>query len=337
MKRNISNKIFGALLPLLAMALLASCADIESIDIKRPSLEEQSPELYAKYLQNLNAYKNTEDHKVVYGWFDNSVKAPYSRAHHISDVPDSLDVVAVMYPADLAEFEIADMASVRTKGTKVVYTISFDQIQKEYADKVKAGTETGAFSAYLKAEVDKMIGYEASFDGIIAEYKGKNPVYMSAADKAEAKANQDTFFGAMLTWKKANTNKMLTFQGYPENLIGQSVLTECRHIILATDDVAFAEELSVVARKAMIAADVPADRFVVAVSTISMDATDTKTGYYGQARALKEAAYWITEPADGYTRAGIAIYNVQNDYYNADAIYPCVKEAINIMNPAPRK
>ena len=45
MKRNKSNKIFGALLPILTMALLVSCTDVESIDINRPGLEEQSPEL----------------------------------------------------------------------------------------------------------------------------------------------------------------------------------------------------------------------------------------------------------------------------------------------------
>ena len=113
----------------MTMVLLVSCTDVESIDINRPGLEEQSPELYAKYLENLNTYKRSDDHKVAYAWFDNSVKAPYSRAHHISDIPDSLDVVSMMYPADLAEFELTDMATVRRKGTKVVYTISFDRIQ----------------------------------------------------------------------------------------------------------------------------------------------------------------------------------------------------------------
>ena len=55
---------------------------------------------------------------MAYAWFDNSVKAPYSRAHHISDIPDSLDVVSMMYPADLAEFELTDMATVRRKVQK---------------------------------------------------------------------------------------------------------------------------------------------------------------------------------------------------------------------------
>ena len=54
------NKIFGALLPALAMTLLASCTDVESIELNRPGLDEQSPELYAKYLQNLNEYKSLQ-------------------------------------------------------------------------------------------------------------------------------------------------------------------------------------------------------------------------------------------------------------------------------------
>ncbi|MDO5419928.1 MAG: glycoside hydrolase family 18 [Bacteroides sp.] len=331
------NKIFGALLPALAMTLLASCTDVESIELNRPGLDEQSPELYAKYLQNLNEYKSSVSHKVTYAWFDNSVKAPYSRGQHISDVPDSLDVVSVMYPSDLAEFEINDMAAVRAKGTKVVYTISFDNIRKEHADKVVEGVETGAFAAYLQAELDRLLGYEASFDGIIVEYKGKNPIYMSDEAKAEAKAEQDLFFTAIMNWKSNHADKMLTFQGYPENLIGQTVLSECRHIILVTDKLEDVQQLSLVVRKAMISKEVPTDRFVVAVSTVSIDTTDGKTGYFGGKRAMKEAAYWVTESSSDYTRAGIAIYNIQNDYYNADAIYPCVKEAINIMNPAPIK
>ena len=85
--------------------------------------------------------------------------------------------------------------------------------------------------------MDKQIGYAGSFDGMITEYKGNNPIYMSAEQKAEAKKYQDIFFSAVLTWKTANADKLLTFQGYPENLIEQTILTNCKHIILATDNV----------------------------------------------------------------------------------------------------
>lgn len=338
MKNRMKN-IFIVASCFAAATCFSACDDwteVENVTINTPGIEELNPEQYAKYLQNLVEYKNS-DHKVVYAWFDNSEKTPFSRGQHISDAPDSLDVISMMYPAELAEFELTDMQKVRAKGTKVVYTISFDKIRKEHADKVKEGTESGTFDAYLSAELTKQVGYADAFDGIIAEYKGTNPVYMSATQKAEAKKLQDAFFGAISAWKSSNADKMLTFQGYPENLIEQSVLSDCRHIILATDDVADDAQLSVVARLAMAASNVPADRFVIAVSTVSMDIADKKTGYYGTDRALKEAAYWTTEMSGDYTRAGLAIYNVQNDYYNAGNAYQYVKEAINIMNPAPKK
>lgn len=339
MKIIYSKSIKGMALAVFSMFALSACSDwtdTESLGLKEPDIADKNPELYAKYLQNLREYKKS-DHKVVYAWFDNSVKTPVSRGQHISDAPDSLDVISMMYPAELAEFEQADMKTVREKGTKVVYTISFDKIKKEYTEKVKEGTETGTFDAYLSARMTIQIGYADSFDGMIVEYKGTNPLYMSAEQKAEAKKYQDSFFNAISTWRNSNDKKLLTFQGFPENLIGQTILANCTHIILATDKVVDDAQLSVAARLAMIAPGVPADRFIVAVSTVSLDASDKQTGYYGLDRALSEAAYWTMESSDDYTRAGVAIYNVQNDYYNAGNVYQYVRQAIHIMNPAPQK
>ena len=71
-------------------------------------------------------YKKSE-HTLVYTWFDNSEKAPYSRAHHITDLPDSIDIVSLMYPDNLATWELEDMESVReNKATKVIYSIDFE-------------------------------------------------------------------------------------------------------------------------------------------------------------------------------------------------------------------
>lgn len=254
----------------------------------------------------------------------------------MSDVPDSLDVIIATTP-DLAEFELEDIANVHEKGTKVFYSISYDNILKEHTDKVKEGTETSAFSAYLSAELNRLIALEAPFDGIVAEYRGSNPIYMSEADKAEAKANQDTFFGVISNWKSANSGKQLVFQGYPANLIGQSVLSSCDHIILITNDVTDVAQLGIEALQALMADGVPADRFIVSASTVSLDTTDKTTGYYNALRALSEAAYWVTEPSAEFTKAGLAIENMQNDYYNATNTCQYVREAINIMNPAPKK
>lgn len=290
-KKSFKGIVLAAF-SVLALSACSDWTDTESINLKEPGISDQAPELYAKYLKNLQAYKNS-DHKIVYGWFDNSEKVPFTRGQHIADAPDSLDVIIMMTP-ELAEFEMEDIATVHEKGTKVYYSISYDNILKEYTDKVKEGTETGTFSAYLSAELSRLIALEAPFDGLVAEYRGSSPIYMSEADKAEAKANQDAFFGVISGWKNANANKQLVFKGYPANLIGQSVLSSCEHIILVTDDVRDAAQLGIEVFQALIADGVPSDRFVVTASTVSLDATDKTTGFYDTGRALSEAAYWVT-------------------------------------------
>lgn len=319
----------------LALSACSDWTDTESINLVEPGISEQAPEQYAKYLKNLQAYKNSE-HKIVYGWFDNSEKVPFTRGQHITDAPDSLDVIVMTTP-ELVEFELEDIETVHNKGTKVYYSISYDNILKEHTDKVKEGTETGTFSAFLSAEMDRLIALEAPFDGLVVEYRGSSPIYMSEADKSAAKANQDAFFSVISNWKTANADKKLVFQGYPANLIGQSVLSSCEHIILITNDVSDAEQLGIEALQALMADGVPADRFIVTASTVSLDTTDKTTGFYGTMRALSEAAYWVTASSANFTRAGLSVENMQNDYYNATNNYQYVREAINIMNPAPKK
>lgn len=66
----------------LALSACSDWTDSESIKLKEPGIDEQSPELYAKYLKNLQEYKNS-DHKIVYGWFDNSESSFQPRAAHV--------------------------------------------------------------------------------------------------------------------------------------------------------------------------------------------------------------------------------------------------------------
>ena len=114
---------------------LGACSDwtdIEGIDIKQPNIQEQNPELYTKYLENLRQYKADTEHKKVYAWFDNSEKHPSSYAQHITSLPDSIDIVGLMYPSELAAFEKEEIMTLQQKGTKVVYAISYDEIHKQY-------------------------------------------------------------------------------------------------------------------------------------------------------------------------------------------------------------
>lgn len=335
------NKIFVFLLSVVAVGFgLTSCSDWtddESIDID----QSVSPD-YQKYLENLRAYKNS-DHKIVYAWFDNHEKTPYSRGQHVSDIPDSIDVVSLVYPDALADFEIKEIESLRNdKGTKVVYTISYNAIKKIYDQRVKDETEKDpsytppAFLPYLSDTVSTALSFASTYnyDGIIAGYEGQSTVYMSEEDKAIYLANQAAFLNQITTWYKDNSTKMLVFEGNPQFLDDKSLLSSCKNIILNGSGVSYAGELSVLISEAMVSG-VPADRFVIAASTTSVDTSDKKTGYFGNDRAIIESAYWITQGVSEYTKAGLGIYNVQNDYYNIAKVYEYVKESINIMNPAP--
>ncbi len=338
------NKILILLLSLIAGGfMLTSCSDWnddESVDIKQP----ENPD-YTKYLENLKAYKNS-DHKYVYAWFDNSEKAPYSRGQHVYDIPDSVDVVSLMYPEGLADFEVKEIKELQeNKGTKVVYTVSYDVIKKAYEQMVKDETANNEnyvapeFLNYLSENVKSLLDLVSTYnyDGIIVGYKGQSTIYMDDEEGGEKDIyleNQAAFLNLITSWYNSNSSKMIIFEGSPQFLADKSLLKSCKHIILNTLSVASAQELSVLVLEAL-DTDVPTDRFIVAARATSLDTSDKKTGYYGDDRAIIEAAYWVTEAGNGYTKAGLGIYDIQNDYYNITKVYQYAKESINIMNPAP--
>lgn len=321
---------------IVALSACSEWTETESIVLEENGVNQQNPAAYAKYLENLANYKKS-DHKVTYGWFDNSEKTPYTRGQHLADVPDSLDAVVLNTP-QLSDWELEEIASLHQKGTKVLFTIDYDQIKKAYEERVKEGTETADFASVLQKEVADILAQEANFDGMVLAYRGSSPIYQSDADKATALAHQQTLLTAVQQWKQANNGKQLTFYGYPAHLTAlTALLSECSHLILVTDKVGDKQQYGIEAMQALFNGSVPNDRFLVSVSTVSLDATDKNTGFLGTDRATTEAAYWVTQPTLGFSKAGMAILNMQNDYYNATRTYQYVREAIQIMNPAPAK
>lgn len=254
---------------------MVSCTDVESLDINRPTAQEQNPEAYANYLQNLRNYKNAE-HKIVYAWFDNSTKVPASPAHHMTNIPDSVDIVSLMYPEALADFEKSDIETMHNKGSKVVYTISYDDIKTAWEDQqANSDGEGTEFNTYLQAELDKQLAYSTSFDGVIVEFIGQDPTFMNTDEKEAYATTQNIVLNAVKSWKSANENKMLTWQGKPQNLIDKTILNDCSHIILDIDKVTDTNQLLLTVKSAL-ADGVPTDNIVIAVSTTGADTSDKR-------------------------------------------------------------
>ena len=134
---------------------VTSCDDWtepESVGVKFEDVTQKDPEGYAKYLENLRAYRKN-GHKKVYAWYDN--KASFSsQAHHVSAVPDSIDVLVLANPHLVSNELKAEMEKKRSDtGMQMAYTVDYATIKKVWTSKQELATpenpapEWGAFLA----------------------------------------------------------------------------------------------------------------------------------------------------------------------------------------------
>ena len=374
MKRSI--KIY--FLPVLALtaAVLGSCSDwtdSESVDISRPSLEEQNPALYAQYLAALRAYKASE-HKLTFVMMDNRHGlAPIAQNQRLTAYPDSVDFICMTHPENLASEYADQMAEVRKKGTRVVCEIDYARIESEWEalqapetdepetdDTVTPGDVTdgvqeeagsegdatdsaddSAFLAFCRERVEALTTSceRYGFDGVTFTYDG--PVLSSLTPE------QTTLFAGRLgvvyevlkSWHAAHPEKLLFFRGGPHKLADCSLLSECSYVIVMARKATSREELSVEMSRACVEG-VPTDRLIIGVTAPALDGSD-ELGYFTQTdaagkpiSAIVGAASWVLE-LSGYDKAGLAIDRAWNDYYDLNRIFPNIRQAIYIMNPVP--
>ena len=343
--KNIGKFVLSALVA--TTVSFASCSDwndVESVNVIQPNIKDQNPALYAKYLESLRAYKNS-DHKLVYAWFDNSEKTPFNRAQHLTEIPDSVDVVALMHPDKLVDRELKEIESIKTeKGTKVIYTIDFDAMKLIYDLRAKEQPapkegEASTFPDFITFMTDSLsyslsLANKYNYDGISISYLGKSRMHMTPAEKKIYTENQNAFMGIVKTWQERNTNKIMVFEGQPQNLIDKTILEKCQMILLPALAINNAYELTYMASIAK-AEGAPVDRLGIKVSSVSLDEADTKTGYTADGRrAIPVAAEWAIAAHDGFAINGFAIMNINTDYYNPALVYKYSRQAITTLNPS---
>ncbi len=328
-----------------AFALIAcdTWTETESISLKEAEIARDHPELYAAYLANLRDYRNT-DHKILYAWFDNITQHPTSRGQRIAAIPDSVDYVNLTNPDELSSWTLSDMQAVRSdKGMKFVYTISYPALEKEYEQYVLQNTEeeTVDFLAYTADFVDRNLALvgKYGYDGISVLFYGMNTLHLTEAQKTDYLAKEAAFMSKFRTWIDSNPGKTFIFEGNPQNLADKSVLQDAAFIVIRTETLQYAAGLDY---QVLLTAGegVPTDRYVVTVSTRSFDPFDITTGYFYNAEneletSIPLAAGWVVSAEDGFTKAGLGVMNIQNDYYSPVKSYEHVREAIGVMNFSP--
>lgn len=362
MKTRLKNRLYLTVL-FTSVLSFSSCSDWtepESLTLHYNSFEEQNPQLYQDYLEDLRNYK-AGDHKIMIVSFDNPIANPTKQAEHLNILPDSIDFVNLNTPDNLNSEIVAEMEAIRKdKGTKTIYTISHDEFETAWAAKLKEEggeslTEEDALT-YLAECTDKALALcdKYNYDGIIVDYTGRSLVSMTEDVLAEYNARQKNFFNRIIEWKQKNSSKSLFFYGNVQYLVLENMpmLSNYDCIILKSLGSTNGDDLSVKAYLAVQAgidaiADqeegvnpVPADRFVACVETPRPEDKEQTYGYWStvdadgnKTLATYGAAQWVAANSVDFVRKGVYIQNAHNDYYDNTIVYQHIRESIQIMNP----
>ena len=161
----------------------------------------------------------------------------------------------------------------------------------------------------------------------------RDRIYLDEEEKNEAIGLENDFIGIAKDWKERHSDKMLVLAGKPQNIVDQTIFGMASYIVIPCDDATTDSGVTFNVNMAAVQG-VPSDKFVPFVSACSLDAADMKTGYWANSvSAMLGAARWVATAHTSFSVAGLAIDNVNNDYYHANFTYPNVRKAISIINP----
>ena len=359
-----SNKIFPAVVAMLAILGSVSCSkwtEPESMPLHSPSLEEMYPEEYADYLASIRAYRQT-DHQVVWGWFDNSASSSSGQADRLTALPDSLDAVVLMYPELLDSWEVEEMHTIQQdRAVKVLYTIRYSDIVAEYEaslpqeddtaedsenegaktlDDADASPAEDGFIAVMDAHLDRVLPLcgEYGFDGITVWYDPVDYTHIEESASQIEAARHTHFLARLNEWIAANPEKMFVMESSRmQYIMDRSILQASDYIVVHTESETNIIGVSMAVNNLLVE-DIPTDRFIVLSHMTS--SSDPRLGYINDiegnsVNSTWEIAWWVKEPAEGMTKAGLGIYAIKSDYWSSEVDYYITKKAISILNPSP--
>ena len=346
------------MMAVLAVPALSSCSDwtdTESLEFDYVLPSEQDPDAYNAYLGLLREYKQSQ-HKIMIAKFDNSGDLVSGQSDRLAALPDSIDYVVLQEADNLKSLLVQDMNDIRQqKGTRTLYAISYaDALAKYQAILDEEGAaaqdpeaqadgegeeqpETPAVDRFLEVAAqyvnDRLALYDKyGYDGIVVVYS--DPAYpagLSEEEYAQLQARQEAFFAPIQAWAESHQEAAFIFEGYPQNVIDPAVFTQADYVVVTMLDAVSSDELVWAAEMAL-TEGVPSDRIVFGVTIPDMTDDKATDGYWGSDYAVVGAAYTVISANGSFTKAGLCVDNVEDDYFNVDYIYPHVREAIQIMN-----
>ncbi len=260
---------------------------------------ERNPALWAEYTAALRDYKRDGSHFISYARLCNSPEKAKGEQDFMRCLPDSLDIVTLTNADNFSAFDAVDMAVMREKGTLVLYQVDYAGRKAEFSDAAKLG-------AYL----DKVVASVAA----------------NGLDGYSFTVVNDDVASAAIVAKLSAAGKLLVFEGNPI-FVAPADRAKVDYFVLDTDKTANATELKLQVLGALGYGAVPAEKLLLAATANSSILDEER---------VEHAA--ITEMADRVITlgplAGIAVYNIGEDYYHASRNYSLTRSAIQVLNPA---
>lgn len=299
MKQNTIIRFFAAV---AAFAVLASCNDwteMETVEQKVTKPWEQNPELWAQYTAALRDYKQSE-HFIVYARLHNSPEQAVSEQNYMRCLPDSLDIVALTNADNFSAFDAEDMPVMHEKGTKVLY-------QVDYAGRKAELTDLAAYLEKVIAAVaaNGMDGYSFTADPFDTAATAQIAAKLSAAKKE---------------------GQLLVFEGNPLSLAAED-RARVDYVVLDTEKTEHATDVKLQVLNALNYAGIAPEHLLLAAEMNAPLFDEERVEY----AAIEEMARRVIEFGP---LAGLATYNIGEDYYHSKMNYETISMAIQTLNPS---
>ena len=222
--------------------------------------------------------------------------APTSEKFFLRSLPDSIDIVSMRNADRLTDFDREDMAMVRADyGTRVLYYVDCTP-----GDKLNAAIASAAEAVRA-----------GTFDGVTLASS-------AAVDAATLKSLTDAL---------GQTPCLLVFEGTP-SLLPEAQRSLFSYFVLDISAAVDEYDIETEVRLATGYGNTAAGHLLLAVTP-----EGTLTDYNGVTRsAIAGAAHSALHMET--LLGGIAIYNISDDYYDADIIYKQTRGGIQFLNPA---
>ncbi|MEG2064414.1 MAG: glycoside hydrolase family 18 [Alistipes sp.] len=308
MKENKIICFSGWSMLLVLLCTLFSCSEwtqTETIDRNVSKPWEQDPVLWAQYTAALRAYKQSE-HFMVYARMHNAPKVASSEKDFMRCLPDSLDIVTLTNADHLSQYDVADLAVMREKGTRVLYQVDYAARSAEFADVAALGTYLDQVVAAVAT--NGLDGY--SFTG--------TPRMEDAATAAVA---------ALLVQKlSADEHLLLVFEGDPL-FVTAADRTKVDYFVLDTDRTENVLDVRLQVLNALGFAAVPAEKLLLAAEVDAPLKDEERVEHAAVAEMSRRVISFGP-------LGGLGVYNIGGDYYNADLNYKLIRQAIQTLNPS---